>query len=502
MSRSRVSTLTSPIHARDHTKGPDDAPVTLVEYGDYDCPSCSDLYPILRRIQDRLGNRLRFAFRHFPLSSVHPNAQHAAEAAEAAGSQGQFWQMHDQLYEHQDALEEDHLIEYAAELGLDTDQFKQELHERVHEQRVNQDVQSGTRSGVTGTPTFFINGERYEGPLEFEHLLRALAEAGGFLGIQSQLDSDTPALRETIDRSRRGAPAAGAAIRDRFSSDEIFQRIVASADEEIDSSTRELFFSGLAAGFAITLTFLGHAVGSALFPTNSFLSAVLYPLGFLYIIMGRYQLYTENTLPPVALVLTRLTSVPMLFRVWLIVLAGNAIGAGLGAFTLANSHVLSPAAMRAGAEFTRYGISLGWWDVFLKALFTGWLVAGVVWLDHAARDTVSRFLLIYIVFYMIAGAELYHVITAACEAFYFVLVSGAGLFTVLYEFWLPVLLGNTIGGVVLVALVNYAQTTERRFPDRDRQLLKLSWSDWLFGQRTTRPEVSSFVEDDDADSDD
>jgi formate/nitrite transporter FocA (FNT family) len=501
MSQSRIPTLTPPIHERDHTKGPDDAPVTLVEYGDYDCPSCGDLYPILRRIQDRLGNRLRFVFRHFPLSEVHPHAQRAAEAAEAAAAQGQFWQMHDHLYEHQDALDEDHLVEYAAELGLDTDQFERELHERTHEQRVNEDIQSGTRSDVSGTPTFFINGERYEGPLEFDRLLGALAEAGDFLGIQSALDSD-PALRETIDRSRRGAPAAGAAIRDRFSSDEIFQRVVASADEEIDSSTRALFFSGIAAGFAITLTFLGHALGGALFPNNGFLSAILYPVGFLYIIMGRYQLYTENTLPPVALVLTRLTSVPMLVRVWSVVLVGNIIGAGLGAFVLANSHVLSPEAMRAGAEFTRHGLSLAWWDVFLKALFAGWLVAGVVWLNHAARDTVSRFLLIYIVFYMIAAGELYHVITTACEALYFVFVSGTGLFTVFSEFWLPVLLGNTIGGVVLVALVNYAQTAERRFPDRDRQLLRLSWSDWLFGLRTTQPEMSQFAEDDETDSDD
>lgn len=502
MSQDRTSTLTQPIHERDHIKGPDDAPVTLVEYGDYDCPSCADLYPILRRIQDRLGNRLRFVFRHFPLTDVHPYAQRAAEAAEAAAAQGQFWQMHDHLYEHHDALDEDHLVEYAAELGLDTDQFERELHERTHEHRVNEDVQSGRRSDVSGTPTFFINGERYEGPLEFEHLLGALADAGDFLGIQSQLDSDTPELRETIDRSRRGAPAAGKAIRDRFSSDEIFQRIVASADEEIDSSTRELFFSGIAAGFAITLTFLGHALGAALFPNNGFLSAILYPIGFLYIIMGRYQLYTENTLPPVALVLTRLTSVPMLVRVWSVVLVGNIIGASLGAFVLANSHVLSPEAMRAGAEFTRHGLSLAWWDVFLKALFAGWLVAGVVWLDHAARDTVSRFLLIYIVFYMIAAGELYHVITTACEALYFVFVSGTGLFTVFSEFWLPVLLGNTIGGVVLVALVNYAQTAERRFPDRDRQLLRLSWSDWLFGQRTTQPEMSRFAEDDETDSDD
>lgn len=289
--------------------------------------------------------------------------------------------------------------------------------------------------------------------------------------------------REAIDRAASGAPASGWAIRDRFSAEEILQRLIASADEEIATRKQELVFSGFAAGFAIVLTFIGHAVGKAYFPHNNFLNAVLYPLGFMYIILGRYQLYTENTLPPVVLVLARLASLPLLFRVWTIVLAGNVLGAGLGAFILANTHVLSPAAMEAGTAFTRDGLELAWWDVFFKSLFAGWLVAGVVWLGNAARDTIARLLLIYIVFYTIAVADLFHVVTTACDVFYFVFV-GAGGAHVFYEFWLPVLLGNTVGGVFLVGLVNFAQTEQRRFPEvRVLSLRELLFS-WEGGQST------------------
>ncbi|WP_435361570.1 formate/nitrite transporter family protein [Haloarchaeobius sp. DFWS5] len=140
--------------------------------------------------------------------------------------------------------------------------------------------------------------------------------------------------RTDVDRARSGAPAAGEAVGDRFSTDEIFQRVVATADEEVGTSTRKLYLSGLAAGFAITLTFFVYGTLKAAFPndTTGLLAALLYPLGFVYIIMGRYQLYTENTLTPVALVLTRVASVPSLFRVWAGVLAGNLTGALVGAF--------------------------------------------------------------------------------------------------------------------------------------------------------------------------
>ncbi|ADJ16911.1 MULTISPECIES: formate/nitrite transporter family protein [Halobacteriales] len=291
------------------------------------------------------------------------------------------------------------------------------------------------------------------------------------------------------DRAASGVPVTGWAIGDRFSTNEIFQRLLASADEEVATGTTELLFSGIAAGFAIVLTFVGHAVGSAVFPNNGFLAAILYPLGFVYIIVGRYQLYTENTLPPVALVLTRLASLPLLLRVWGIVLFANVVGAGLGAFILANSHVLSTAAMHAGAEFTRSGLEHAWWDVFLKALFAGWLVAGVVWLGTAAQDTIARLLLIYSVFYMIAAAELYHVVTAAADALFFVFldVPSPGLLVVFYDFWLPVLLGNTVGGVFLVALVNYGQTEQRRFPEvRELSAREVLFS-WKGGRSHTTP---------------
>ncbi len=304
----------------------------------------------------------------------------------------------------------------------------------------------------------------------------------------SREDADSAGeTSEPVEQAASGAPASGWAIEDRFSSNEILQRLLASADEEIATGKQELFFSGLAAGFAIVLTFLGHAAGKAVFPDNRFLAAVLYPLGFVYIILGRYQLYTENTLPPVALVLARLASLPLLLRVWGVVLVGNVLGAGLGAFVLANTQVLSPTAMQAGTEFAGSALELAWWDVFFKSLFAGWLVASVVWLEHAARDTIARLFLVYIVFYMIAAAELFHVITTATDALYFVFVGRAGLWTVFYEFWLPVLLGNTVGGVVLVALVNYAQIEHQRFPEvRELSPREVLFS-WKGGRSYTAP---------------
>src|SRR6056297_825373 len=141
-------------------------------------------------------------------------------------------------------------------------------------------------------------------------------------------------VREAVERSRSGAPAVGRVVRDRFSSDEVFQRIVAAADEEITSGSRELFFSALAAGFAITITFLLYVSLTATTGGDPVVSAMLYPLGFIYIIIGGYQLYTENTLPPVALTLERLASIPALLRNWLVVLAGNFTGGALGALAL------------------------------------------------------------------------------------------------------------------------------------------------------------------------
>jgi len=153
--------LTQPVGDADHVAGPADAPVTLVEYGDFECPSCRKAWPMVKEFQRRLGTNLRFVFRHFPLTKLHPNAEHAAEAAEAASTQGAFWQMYDRLFERQFALEDDNLIEYASELGLDADRVRVALEGGTYRARVKADVLSGLKSGVTGTPTFFINGERY-----------------------------------------------------------------------------------------------------------------------------------------------------------------------------------------------------------------------------------------------------------------------------------------------------------------------------------------------------
>jgi protein-disulfide isomerase len=168
--------LTVPIEGRDHLQGKISAPITLLEYGDYECPYCGEAYPIVKEIQERLGEKLCFAFRNFPLANAHPHAVHAAEAAEAAAAQGQFWEMHDLLFENQQALEDEDIAQYAATLGLDAKRLIQEISSRLHEARVKEDFKSGMRAGVNGTPTFFINGERYDGPRDVESFLEALTE--------------------------------------------------------------------------------------------------------------------------------------------------------------------------------------------------------------------------------------------------------------------------------------------------------------------------------------
>jgi protein-disulfide isomerase len=171
--------LTMPVNKeRDHIQGPADAAVTLVEYGDYECPYCGAAYPIIQEVQARMGTRLRFVFRNFPITTSHPHAEQAAEAAEAAATQGKFWQMHDLLYENQRRLRDQDLRAYAETLRLDVERFDKELAEHVHAERIHEDFLSGVRSGVNGTPTFYINGARHDGSYELESLLRALERAG------------------------------------------------------------------------------------------------------------------------------------------------------------------------------------------------------------------------------------------------------------------------------------------------------------------------------------
>lgn len=177
MSEKEESRLTLPVGARDHIEGPESAAVTLVEYGDYECPYCRSAFPIVKRLQSALGSGLRFVFRNFPLTKIHSHAQHAAEAAEASAAQGHFAEMHAVLFKNQHALTDSDLRDYAAGIGMDVQRFEQELSEHVYAARVREDFMSGLRSGVNGTPTFFINGMRHNGAWDLEFLLEAIQRA-------------------------------------------------------------------------------------------------------------------------------------------------------------------------------------------------------------------------------------------------------------------------------------------------------------------------------------
>jgi len=174
-----MAKLRTPVTSRDHIQGPEDAPLTLVEYGDYECPSCGSAYPIVKRVQEKFGKRLRFVFRNFPLSEIHPHAESAAETAEFAAAQGRFWEMHDLLFENQEQLSEALYSELVQELGLSPAALRQAIEEGKYKDRVRTDFSSGVRSGVNGTPTFFIKGTRHDGPSDYETLVSALREKNG-----------------------------------------------------------------------------------------------------------------------------------------------------------------------------------------------------------------------------------------------------------------------------------------------------------------------------------
>jgi protein-disulfide isomerase len=171
--------LVVPVGAEDHVMGDAQAPVTLVEYGDFECPNCRKAYPTVKEMRRRLGARLRFVFRNFPLKELHEHAERAAEVAEAAAAQNRFWEMHDRLFERQFALDDEYLIEYATELGLDAARVQRELEAHTYRPRVRADFMGGVKSGVNGTPTFFINGVRYDGRWDEDPLAAALEQAAG-----------------------------------------------------------------------------------------------------------------------------------------------------------------------------------------------------------------------------------------------------------------------------------------------------------------------------------
>jgi protein-disulfide isomerase len=169
--------LAAPVTERDHAVGPADAPVTLVEYGDYECPDCGNAYPEIKQLIAEFGPRLRFVFRNYPLYSIHPNAGVAAMAAEAAAAQGKFWEMHDVLYEHQKELGDTDLSRLALRAGVEIYKFDADLASERFAKRVAEDFASGQASGVTGTPTFFINGVRYVCGKDYASLKGAIERA-------------------------------------------------------------------------------------------------------------------------------------------------------------------------------------------------------------------------------------------------------------------------------------------------------------------------------------
>ena len=169
--------LAVPVGERDHSQGPETATVTLVQYGDFECPYTRQSTWVVQAIQKQLGDQLRFVFRNFPLTEIHPHALHAALAAEAAASQGKFWQMHDYIFHHQHTLEDADLAHFAETLGLELQQYARDMEHHRFLARIEEDVESGESSGVQGTPTFFINGDMYLGSGEHDALLAALQAA-------------------------------------------------------------------------------------------------------------------------------------------------------------------------------------------------------------------------------------------------------------------------------------------------------------------------------------
>jgi len=175
-----MSHLAPPVGHTDHVQGAQDAPVTLIEYGDFECPYCGAMYPVIKSVQQAMGDRLRFVFRQFPLTSMHPHALHAAELSEAAATIGRFWEAHDVLYENQNRLSDRELTIYASHIGVRPSELATAF-EGAYDERIQGDLDGGLRSGVNGTPTLFVNGRRYDGDHDVESLLEALnAVAAGY----------------------------------------------------------------------------------------------------------------------------------------------------------------------------------------------------------------------------------------------------------------------------------------------------------------------------------
>ena len=278
-------------------------------------------------------------------------------------------------------------------------------------------------------------------------------------------------------------PERGAAVSDFFALGEVFHRVVATAHEELSRPNRLLFWSGVAGGLVLGMSFLGHIFMSLHAPEgNPLVGNLLYPIGFIILILGRYQLFTENTLTPVTLVLTRLASLRDLATLWGVVLLGNLLGALVFAAFLGPFQVLSPEAIQLGVGFGEHLVSATWLSAFGKAILAGWLMAIIVWLVHAARETFARIVVIWLVIYLQVTADLFHSISGAIEVQFAMFQGAVPLGSYLWDFQIPVALGNAVGGVVFVAILNYVQLGEEEEPGERR----LPLGEWIYGTSKER----------------
>ena len=295
-------------------------------------------------------------------------------------------------------------------------------------------------------------------------------------------ESKVPAGTENVSDS----PDEGEAVADYFAFTEIFKRVLSTADHELDVGSTYLFLSALGAGGALGLTFLARVIftETAGEMEPGLLGNLLYPVGFLIIVLGRYQLFTENTLTPVVLVLTRLASLRDLLRLWIVVFVGNMVGAALFAAAIVYSRVLTPERSIKALEIGRHAIETPWNEIFYRAIIAGWIVAAMVWLVHAVRDSIGRAAVIYILMYFIGVGSFFHVITSSVEAFYIAFADPTvGFWELWPRFVAPVLLGNTLGGIIFVAVLNYAQFAEHRDSDMFARYQRMDLRTWLFGHR-------------------
>ena len=288
---------------------------------------------------------------------------------------------------------------------------------------------------------------------------------------------------EAAAKEMTEAPDEGTAVDDFFSTDDIFRRVLATAIHELERPTGTFIWGALAAGLIVGFSFLARVVVSAEVPgASALVGNLLYPIGFIFVILGRYPLYTENTLTPVTLALTRFSSLRDLVRIWGLSYLPNLAGAFLFALMLARAGVLNPDAAEVARGIGEHLLEARWSEAFARAVLAGWLLAGLVWLVHAARDTIARLVLVWLVIYLQVSAELYHCIVGSTEVLYAVLVGSSSFGAYLNDFLVPVTLGNTVGGVVFVAVLNWAQFSADKGHGSDLGA-RLSWREWVLGRK-------------------